>query len=391
MRKLVSGVALVAVFLVTACGGREEPQPDFGQVTADMPGGFSLPVYAESLPAFVVFPKGGMDPGDLRRVKRLGAVTAAAPLKVTQVSIKGPNGKVPLQLGATPPLRFRPVAPDPTRSADFVWTTLIAGQAVVTYQAAEELGIEGAGTIDVPALGDVKVGAFAENGVPTNFADVLVSDHIIERMPGEPTDLIVVGTSEAADTEQLRRDLVKAVPGAELLPLVQVLGDDGVTADAAPDPVAQGTAEAGLGGTMTFTILEDGWIKPDEAWVQANISTATVPILGEVTCHRVMIPQVYEALAEIERAGLASSIRPEDYAGCYAPRFIDRNPDLPLSNHAFGLAIDFNSDTNMLGTQGDMDPRVVEIFEKWGFEWGGYWERPDPMHFELARLLSPSE
>jgi hypothetical protein len=29
------------------------------------------------------------------------------------------------------------------------------------------------------------------------------------------------------------------------------------------------------------------------------------------------------------------------------------------------------------------------VFEKWGFEWGGRWSRPDPMHFELDRLLSP--
>jgi hypothetical protein len=34
-----------------------------------------------------------------------------------------------------------------------------------------------------------------------------------------------------------------------------------------------------------------------------------------------------------------------------------------------------------------MDPRIVKIFEKWGFVWGGYWDRPDPMHFELARLI----
>ncbi|HWL66491.1 MAG TPA: M15 family metallopeptidase [Actinomycetota bacterium] len=34
-----------------------------------------------------------------------------------------------------------------------------------------------------------------------------------------------------------------------------------------------------------------------------------------------------------------------------------------------------------------MDPRIVEIFAKWGFAWGGHWSTPDPMHFELSRLL----
>jgi hypothetical protein len=26
---------------------------------------------------------------------------------------------------------------------------------------------------------------------------------------------------------------------------------------------------------------------------------------------------------------------------------------------------------------------------KWGFRWGGYWSRPDPMHFELSRIVRP--
>jgi hypothetical protein len=35
-----------------------------------------------------------------------------------------------------------------------------------------------------------------------------------------------------------------------------------------------------------------------------------------------------------------------------------------------------------------MHPDVVAIFQKWGFAWGGFWSpRPDPMHFELARII----
>ena len=44
--------------------------------------------------------------------------------------------------------------------------------------------------------------------------------------------------------------------------------------------------------------------------------------------------------------------------------------------------------TNQRGTRGDMDPRVVAIFERWGFRWGGTFHTvPDPMHFELAVLM----
>jgi hypothetical protein len=51
------------------------------------------------------------------------------------------------------------------------------------------------------------------------------------------------------------------------------------------------------------------------------------------------------------------------------------------SNHAFGLAVDINALTNPVGTPGDMPDEVVRQWEAEGGEWGGDWERADPMHF----------
>ena len=59
------------------------------------------------------------------------------------------------------------------------------------------------------------------------------------------------------------------------------------------------------------------------------------------------------------------------------------------SNHAFGLAIDVNALTNVLGTEGDMPEKVVAQWLVEGGEWGGHWSRPDPMHFETH--LTPKE
>jgi hypothetical protein len=55
--------------------------------------------------------------------------------------------------------------------------------------------------------------------------------------------------------------------------------------------------------------------------------------------------------------------------------------------HAWGLAIDFNARDNGYGVIPKMDLRIVEIFEKWGFSWGGWWSVPDGMHFELERVV----
>jgi hypothetical protein len=59
------------------------------------------------------------------------------------------------------------------------------------------------------------------------------------------------------------------------------------------------------------------------------------------------------------------------------------------STHAFGLAVDVNALTNVLGTTGDMPEEVVRQWEAEGGEWGGDWTRPDPMHFETH--LTPDE
>ena len=59
------------------------------------------------------------------------------------------------------------------------------------------------------------------------------------------------------------------------------------------------------------------------------------------------------------------------------------------SNHAFGLAVDFNALTNVQGTTGDMPAEVVAQWEIEGGDWGGDWSNPDPMHFETH--LTPEE
>ena len=67
---------------------------------------------------------------------------------------------------------------------------------------------------------------------------------------------------------------------------------------------------------MNFRIRKDGFIDPDPNWVAANIVQGSVPILGDVTCHRVLFPQLSAALAEIEQEGLARAISTKDFGGC---------------------------------------------------------------------------
>ena len=134
-----------------------------------------------------------------------------------------------------------------------------------------------------------------------------------------------------------------------------------------------------------FQIKErDGtWITIDSAWKNENIETKNVPILGRITCHRLMWEPLLGVFNQILEENLESGLSKEQYkasGGCYAPRRINRfDSGGSISRHAWGIAIDINTKTGY-------KPRIVEIFNDWGFAWGGTWTSPDAMHFELRSL-----
>jgi len=53
------------------------------------------------------------------------------------------------------------------------------------------------------------------------------------------------------------------------------------------------------------------------------------------------------------------------------------------SNHLSGLAVDIVPLIDGKPDWGNQDMRIVEIMKKYGFTWGGDWEKPDKPHFEL--------
>jgi len=134
-----------------------------------------------------------------------------------------------------------------------------------------------------------------------------------------------------------------------------------------------------------FQIKErDGtWITIDQTWKNENIETKRVPILGRITCHRLMWEPLVGVLNQIIEEGLESGLSREQFissGGCYAPRRISRfDSGGSISRHAWGIAIDINTRTGY-------KPRIVEIFNDWGYAWGGTWTSPDAMHFELRSL-----
>ena len=138
------------------------------------------------------------------------------------------------------------------------------------------------------------------------------------------------------------------------------------------------------------TANSGGWFTMDPRWVRRNIISVGVPILGRVTCNRRIVPQLRAALEEVGARGLARLIDPGDYGGCYTPRLLSTaDPGAGPGHHAWGIAIDINVSKNPFGGRATQDPRIVAIFRRWGFTWGGGWLVPDGMHFEAKRIVTP--
>ena len=121
----------------------------------------------------------------------------------------------------------------------------------------------------------------------------------------------------------------------------------------------------------------------DPAWVEANIVTEEIAVLGLVTCHRNLLPALAGAMGELEERNLAFLIDPEEFGGCFNPRYIANRRG--ISRHAWGAAADINIASNPEGLESIQDPRFLEIMERWGFTSGHEWLIPDPGHFEFLR------
>ena len=140
-----------------------------------------------------------------------------------------------------------------------------------------------------------------------------------------------------------------------------------------------------------------GQVRIEEAWTRGNLGEAKSPwplatyggTTQRIRCHRRIKNQLEGALKWLADAGLEHLI--EFYGGCWVPRHRLWNPAQPLSPHAWGIAIDLNPQTHPYGSHRAQDERLMEAFRRYGFEWGGRWHTPDPMHFEAVEVLGDVE
>jgi hypothetical protein len=286
-----------------------------------------------------------------------------------------PPYRIPLDAFAVDAGDYAPFVGPTVR--DTVVRTLRDGDAVLGASSAALRRIDVGGTLSFGA-DDVRVGAIVPDEA-VGWSEILVS-----RSAGAPLGIsrnrYLLGlTDDTSLTEDTFRARV-----ADLLP-----ADEPIRVDAPGSTpyvrVASGVRPAvymkQVFGEFSASVRSDGVnLDLDPRWVDRNIVTRDVPLLGSVTCHRKLFPPMLAALEDLEARGLGSLV--EVYSGCWVARTVARSTTAPPSYHSYGAAIDINAPTNPYGEPPNQDPRLVEAFEAQGFNWGGDFLIPDGHHFE---------
>ncbi len=272
-----------------------------------------------------------------------------------------------------------------SKSASFQeqWDRIAGGEVAVMARLQKELPIDGEGYL---AMGKQRVHVGAWSPSEVDSVDAMVNQKWAETL-GLPKDNALLINTGISSPQAVREQIEKAFGKARFsITALDIVAQEGLDLDTFQNVIPVGAYRDAI-GLFRYRPIGGGRIAPDPAWVKSHIVTEQVPILGSVTCNRFMMPQLKAALAEVVSRGLAKEIHANEYAGCYYPRFIAGSTK--LSNHSFGLALDFNVPGNQRGTVGQMNREVVAIFKFWGFAWGGDWAYTDPMHFELAKIVNP--
>jgi hypothetical protein len=324
-----------------------------------------------------------IDEATVERIEALADDIEVEPISLVQVTIENRA----LSVAAVDPATYRNWVID-ARSAqtERIWQRVAQGELAMRPALERRVPTESS---DFVRLGSsdsapaVHLGAIAAQSW---LVDAVVNESWIKTLGMTAHNALLVRTVGTAPST-LRQSIERILQGTDAsVQMTDAVARNGLDPDVVQTAVVVGTVGDAV-GTFRYSVLSGGRIAPDPSWVSSHIATEAVPILGTVTCNKLIFPQLEAALQDVISQGLADKIHPGEFAGCYYPRFIAGSTT--LSNHAFGLALDLNTPGNQRGTAGEMDRGVVAIFKRWGFAWGGDWRYTDPMHFEMEQLVRP--
>ncbi len=390
MRKLIIFLApgmsliLIATLMLLALTGFRLP-PDESELRGPEPG--------ELRPALVAFPRPQFLPQVITAAKSLHEVAGVAEIRSgtrwldawsTDGSLTStappPGYQVPVDVAAVDPEQFRDFVPGPLRPK---FLDLGNGGAILSRTGAALRGIRETGSLHFPGTSIPVIGVVDDHLIRNH--EVIVSHKTGLSVGLDEARYLVIGLNKVQSGKLVEQTIRGAMPSGATM---RVRGPSGSGASTGLSPLLSIAQIKSRFGEFAAVTGAGPTIQIDQAWIDANTEMTNIPLLGISRCHKKMGAQIAGAFEEVQQKGLGDLIRPNDFGGCFSPRFIRSGKDAGLSRHAWGAAFDFNVSTNLYGEPPTMDRRIVEIMERHGFSWGGRWNHPDGMHFEFVRESS---
>ena len=267
----------------------------------------------------VVRRRGGVPPSWTRRARRAPGVTGVAVMERAQVLLRGsrrssgervdsaPAGYAfPLDVLVVQPRRYAGLLPQAARAM----RTLRRGTAVLSQTSARLRRLEPGDRMTLAGGRGLRVAGVVDDDL-VGFAEVVLTAPDAGAGNSDTRQLLVATTEPERAARRLgRSDAVRIRP---LSPTLRT----------SPRLVARALETKSAFGEFAVGVpYGRDWIRIDPRWVDRNVITRSVPILGPVTCHRRLFPALRRALRSLERRGLSNVVDRADYAGCFAPRRI---------------------------------------------------------------------
>jgi hypothetical protein len=386
-------VVLVAAGAMLAMSGTDDPVA--GSAHRSRPGQVSSPQPAP-VAAWLAWMPGGFPDGFRQEVassnELTGTVvvagdtrwmTASHDADGSVVDRPDPPYAIPIDAFAVDPGEYAPFLPDAYRS--HVVDALRDGKAVLGSSSAALRRIGPGGSI---SFGDRTVEVAIVPDEVVGWSEILVSREVGAGLGIEHDRYLLATAGDDMTSTRFHELIAGLIPAGT--PLRTVTPGDTTYVRVASGVNPPVVMKEVFGEFSAYSRSDDpAFLNMSPDWHDANIRTRPVPLFDEpVTCNKALFPSLIGALEQVRDEGLGSEIHV--YSGCYAPRTVARSDIAPPSQHAWGAAIDINAPENPYGATPTMDPRIVKIFEHWGFIWGGTFLIPDGMHFEYGSPPPPN-
>lgn len=290
----------------TGTAGQPKPRPSLSIANAadpahavGAPGPFKPPLANADI---LIFGQQDLTPAVISRITKLPGVAQVMSFALANASIENHS----INLAAVDPATYRNYTGSETAQFQTEWDRVAGGEMAILKQFKKQVPPDGylrlGSSADAPK---VHVGAYAPQ-IPQ--VDAIVNQKWGQALHMKMHNALLISAG-TADPGPLQKPIEKIVGQQASVQRMDIAARIGL------DPGVQQTAflvgtVADAVGTFSYSVLGGGNIAPSSSRVSSHIATEVMPIIGPMTCNKLIFPQLKAALDDIAAQGLADKSIP---------------------------------------------------------------------------------